>query len=87
MSYKLNPEFNIAIVGAGWVFRFWCLPKGLKYAQTYSFGGIAAAIALKTKWGFDNFVVCLFTPLPYEELKETSHRSTSVEPTSEERGE
>jgi glycine/D-amino acid oxidase-like deaminating enzyme len=38
MSYKSNPEFNIAIVGAG-------------------FGGLAAAIALKAKWGFDKFVI------------------------------
>lgn len=87
MSYKPNPEFNIAIVGAGWVSQFWCSPKGLKYASPHSFGGFAAAIALKTKWGFDNFVVYLFTPLPYDELKGTPHRSTSAGPTLEERGE
>ena len=87
MSYKPNPEFNIVIVGAGCVFPFLCSSSGLKYAQTHSFGGIAAAIALKTKWGFDNFVVRPCTLLPHKELKGTPCRSTSAEPKSEERGE
>jgi len=55
---------------------------------TNSFGGITVAIALKTKWGLNNFVVSFHPAEHYKEWDRIlSHRSTSVALISEERGE
>ena len=54
----------------------------------HSFGGLAAAIGLKTKWGLNNFVVSFRPAAHYKEWnKVPPHRSTSVALTSEEHGE
>jgi len=56
--------------------------------RIHRFGGVAAAIGLKTKWGLSNFVVSLRPQECQEEWNRISpHRSTSVARISEEHGE
>ena len=35
---------------------------GLRGVRIHSFGGLAVAIGLKTKWGFNDFVVSSYVP-------------------------
>ena len=54
----------------------------------HSFGGLAAAIGLKTKWGLNNFVVSLRLAEHYKVwTRMLSYRFTSVALISEEHGE
>lgn len=54
----------------------------------HSFGGLAAAIGLKTKWGLNNFVVSFRPAEHYKKWNRMlSPRSTSVALISEEHGE